>query len=187
MHFLDLQQLDRWLNGRLFINLQVIYQPTSYLSICKCSVRAFSERSDWLPAQQFSQQLRSQFTVARSVVVFVLGQKEIATADDEDYAHFFVCLCMSDSGSLKERKPLQSSCISTTHDCVRPRCSRCVQRCSSSILATLNGEANDNGTLATVISIVHHGRSRLYTSVMVAMVIYHTSCPAGPRYDNLGV
>ena len=28
------------------------------------------------------------------------------------------------------------------------------------------------GTLATVTSIVHHGRSRLYTSVMVAMVIY---------------
>ena len=36
-------------------------------------------------------------------------------------------------------------------------------------------------TLATVTSIVYHGRSQLYTS---AMVIYHTLCPAGPRYDK---
>ena len=56
--------------------------------------------------------------------------------------------------------------------------------CSLLILAILNGEANDDGTLATVISIFYHGRSRLYTSVTVAMVIYHTSCPAGPRYDK---
>ena len=51
-----------------------------------------------------------------------------------------------------------------------------VQRCSSSTLVILNGEANDNGSLATVISIVYHGRSRLYTLVTVAMVIDHTSC-----------
>ena len=29
-----------------------------------------------------------------------------------------------------------------------------------------------------------HGRSWLYTSVMVAMVIYQTSHPSGPRYDK---
>ena len=33
-------------------------------------------------------------------------------------------------------------------------------------------------------SLVYHGRNRLYTSVTVAMVIHHTSCPAGPRYDK---
>ena len=40
----------------------------------------------------------------------------------------------------------------------------------------MNGEANgDMGTPATVSSVVHHDRSRLYTSVKVAMVIiiYH--------------
>ena len=37
---------------------------------------------------------------------------------------------------------------------------------------------------ATVTSIVYHGKSQLYTSDTVAMVIYHTSCPVGPRYDK---
>ena len=43
---------------------------------------------------------------------------------------------------------------------------------------------HSNGILATVISMVHYGKSRLYTLVMVVMVIYHTSYPAGPRHDK---
>ena len=42
----------------------------------------------------------------------------------------------------------------------------------------------DVATPPTVLSIVYHSRSWLYTSVIVAMMIYHTSCPAGPRHDK---
>ena len=45
-------------------------------------------------------------SLLQKIVVFVLGQRDIATADDEDYnAHIFVCLV------LEELKPLQSSAI----------------------------------------------------------------------------
>ena len=41
-----------------------------------------------------------------------------------------------------------------------------------------------NIVLLILLSIVYYGISRLYTSVTITMVIYHTctSCPAGPRY-----
>ena len=33
----------------------------------------------------------SQLIIARKIVVSVLGQRDIATADDEDHDHIFVC------------------------------------------------------------------------------------------------
>lgn len=49
---------------------------------------------------------------------------------------------------------------------------------------TLNGEANSDDTLATVIAYFTMAEVGLYTSVTVTMVIYHTSCPMGPRYEK---
>ena len=100
----------------------------------------------------------------------MLGQREIATADDEDYAPLFVCQIL---GTLKEGN-LSNHPFHLDHSWPHSTQVR-------SLLFIDTGEANDDGT---VISIVHHGRSRLYTSVTVAMVIYHTSCPAGPQYDK---
>ena len=67
-----------------------------------------------------------------------------------------------------------------------PTCQQRQKARRSSALVSLNGEANgDVDTLATVIiCIVYHGRSQYYMSFMVAMMIYHMSCPAGPWYDK---
>ena len=105
-----------------------------------------------MPGQEFFQQLRGQLTVTRRIVIFVRHQRDIATADDEDNA-----LCMSDSRSLEKfhghvRGPTLASFIDTDSPEWRSK--------------------HSDGTLATVASIVYHGRSWLYTSVMVAMVTY---------------
>ena len=61
----------------------------------RCNKCAFSGWSNWVPAQQFFQQLHSYFVFARRVVVLVLGQRKLATAD----AHFFICQIL---GALKK-------------------------------------------------------------------------------------
>ena len=89
-------------------------------------------------------------------------------------------LCMLDSGSLKERNLVNLSWP----------CSTQVRLLHLAVFfintgdPEWQGKANTDSTLATVTSIVCDGRSRLYISVMVAMVIYHTLCPVGPWYDK---
>ena len=46
----------------------------------------------------------------------------------------------------------------------------------------LNGEANGDGTLAIVISIVYHDRSR--PVIHLGYGSYGDSYPAGPRYNS---
>ena len=88
-------------------------------------------------------------------------------------------ICMSDSGNFEESQPLQSS---VPPQALMAADSTQVRPLYLVVLFIKTGKANDDGTLATVINIVHHGRSWLYTSVTVA--IYHTLCPVGPRYDK---
>ncbi len=106
------------------------------------------------------------------------GHRHIATADDEDHALIFVCSILEalKKGNCSNRPRISRS---LHHGCVRP-----------SLVFFVDTDVPEgrskysDGTLATVKSIVYHGRSRLYTSVTVAIVIYHTSCPVGPRYDK---
>ena len=37
------------------------------------------------------------FIVVRRIVIFVLGQRDIATADDKDHGHIFVCSILEQS------------------------------------------------------------------------------------------
>ena len=119
---------------------------------------------------------------ARRIVIVVLSQRDIATAYNKDHAYFIVSEVL---GTLKKGSS------SNHHYCRRRARSWPLLECvhPSTVffinIGALNDEANSNvATPATITSIVYHGRSWLYTSVMVAMVIYHTSCPAGPRYDE---
>ena len=82
---------------------------------------------------------------------FILGQRDIITADGED------------------RKPLQSTATITV--------ARSWPHSVAFFVDTdgpewRNKHSDDN--LVTVKSIVYHGRSQLYTSFTVAMVIYHS-------------
>ena len=112
---------------------------------------------------------------ARRIVVLVLSQR---AAYDEDHAYFSVGEVL---GTMKKGSD-------SNHHCgrCRARSSPCLECFRPSPvffinIGVLNGEANsDMVTPATVTSTIYHGRSRLYTLVTLAMVIYHTSCPAYP-------
>ena len=51
-----------------------------------------------MPGQQFSNSCIAS-SLLQEVVVFVLGHRDTATADDGDYDHFFVCQIL---GALKK-------------------------------------------------------------------------------------
>ena len=56
---------------------------------------------------RFFKKLHNQLTAVRRIVNLILGQGDIATEDDEDHAHFFVCQIL---GALnKARKMLHFS------------------------------------------------------------------------------
>jgi hypothetical protein len=47
----------------------------------------------------------SYFDVARRITNFMLGQRDLATVDDEDHAHFFAGQIL---GAFGRKEPLQS-------------------------------------------------------------------------------
>ena len=116
-----------------------------------------------MPGQQVSNScVASSRASSRRVVIFVLGQRDTAMADDGDCAHLFVwqILGVLKKGNCSIRLQL-SWPLNHSH------CSVQIQH-SSLLLVALNGKANSDGTPITVIivrSIVYYGRSQLYTSV----------------------
>ena len=66
-------------------------------------------------------------------MVFVLGQREIATADDKDYAHFFVCqiLVALKKGNLSNEaltvpNPQRRTCL--PYVCTGSHCLKCIEQ-----------------------------------------------------------
>jgi hypothetical protein len=81
----------------IFINLQVLYQPANGARACKVIIKW----AELLNARSaIFQQLRDCFNGIRRIAVFILGQRDIDTVDDEDHAHFFVHQILV---ALKER------------------------------------------------------------------------------------
>ena len=93
----------------------------------------------------------------------MLGQREIVIVDDEDHADFFVrqILGASKTGNLSNR-PWQFMVV---FDFNLEAVAAFSGVFHSLILVVLNGKANDDDTLATVLSIAYHDRSQLNTSV----------------------
>ena len=77
----------------------------------------------------------------------MLSQREITTADDEDYAHLFVCQIL---GNLKKGN-FSNHPFHLNHSWL---CSTQARSLRLAVSFIDTGEANDDGTLATVISMV---------------------------------